>query len=106
MTKLIAIIEDRMDSPDLTSDMFSRKMAMSLPVLYKKVKALTNMTVNDFIKSLRLKRAAILLQQKRYTVNEICYMVGYSDRRYFSKEFKKHFGKTPTVFGVRVTDNQ
>lgn len=106
LTKLIDIIEDRMDSPGLTSDMLSRKMAMSLPVLYKKVKALTNMTVNDFIKSLRLKKAAILLQQKRYTVNEICYMVGYSDRRYFSKEFKKHFGKTPTEFGVRVTDNQ
>lgn len=106
LTKLIEIIEDRMDSRDLTSDMLSRKMAMSLPVLYKKVKALTNMTVNDFIKSLRLKKAAILLQQKSYTVNEICYMVGYSDRRYFSKEFKKHFGKTPTAFGMGVADDQ
>jgi YesN/AraC family two-component response regulator len=56
------------------------------------------MSVNDFIKSLRLKKAAALILKKQHTVYEVAYMVGYADRKYFSKEFKKQFGKTPTEF--------
>lgn len=59
---------------------------------------LTNMSVNDFIKCICLKRAAQLLAQKQYSVYEVGYMVGFYDRKYFSKEFKKQFGKTPSEF--------
>ncbi|MNT66287.1 HTH-type transcriptional activator RhaS [compost metagenome] len=71
---------------------------MSTPILYKKIKALTGLTVNNFIKSVRLKRAAQLLKQKVYTVYEIAYMVGFSDSKYFSKEFAKQFGITPSEY--------
>jgi AraC-like DNA-binding protein len=87
-----------MAEPEFGVDMLARKVAMSQPVLYKKLKAVTNMSVNDFVKSLRLKKAAGLLRQKQYTVYEVAYMVGYNDRKYFSREFKKQFGKTPKEY--------
>ncbi|RYZ29892.1 MAG: AraC family transcriptional regulator, partial [Sphingobacteriales bacterium] len=58
----------------------------------------TGLTVNNFIKSVRLKRAAQLLRQNTYTVYEVAYMVGFSESKYFSKEFAKQFGQTPSDY--------
>lgn len=98
LSKLIAIIEQNMDNDNLGVDFLSEKIGMSPSVLYKKLKSLTDMSVNDFSKSIRLKRAAQLLKQRKHTVYEIGYMIGFSDRKYFSREFKKQFGKTPTEY--------
>lgn len=49
----------------------------------------------EYIKSIRMKKAAMLLQQRKFTVSEIMYMVGYSNASYFSKCFQGVFGKTP-----------
>lgn len=98
LRKLITIIEEHMDNPEFGVEMLSEKIAMSQSVLYKKVKALTGLSVNDFAKSIRLKKAAQLLQQKQHTIYEVGYMVGFNDRKYFSREFKKQFGKTPSEF--------
>ena len=100
LNKVIMLVEEHMDDPEFGVEMLSRKCAMIRPVLYKKIKALTNMSVNDFVKSLRLKKAALLLQQKQLTVNEICFAIGYNDRRYFGKEFKKQFGKIPSEYAA------
>ena len=96
--KAISFIEERMDDPEFGVQMLSTHMAMSQPVLYKKIKALTDMSAGDFIKNIRLKKAAQLLREKRHTVYEVAYMVGYSDRKHFSKEFKKMFDRNPTDF--------
>lgn len=98
LSKLIHIIENNMDNENLGVDFLSEKIGMSSSVLYKKLKAVTNLSINEFSKSIRLKRAAQLLKQKQFTVYEIGYMIGYSDRKYFSREFKKQFGKTPTEY--------
>lgn len=98
LEKLTHLVHEHMAEPEFGVDMLARKVAMSQPVLYKKLKAVTNMSVNDFVKSLRLKKAAWLLRQKQYTVYEVAYMVGYNDRKYFSREFKKQFGKTPKEY--------
>ena len=98
LEKVMLLIEDHMDDPEFGVAMLAKKVAMSQPILYKKLKAVTDMSVNDFIKSLRLKKAAQLLHQKDLTVYEIAYAVGYNDRKYFSQEFKKQFGKTPSEF--------
>ncbi|WP_316838507.1 two-component regulator propeller domain-containing protein [Pedobacter gandavensis] len=95
LSRLIAIIEEGMENKEFGVDLLSNKMAMSQSVLYKKVKALTDMTVNDFSKSIRLKKAAQLLKESGYNVSEISSLVGFLDARYFSKEFKKQFGRTP-----------
>ncbi len=98
LEKLSQLVDEHMDDPEFGVDMLARKVAMSQPVLYKKLKAVTNMSVNDFVKSLRLKKAAELIRKKQHTVYEVAYMVGYNDRKYFSREFKKQFGKTPTEY--------
>jgi len=98
LDKMLALVEEYMDDPEFGVAMLTRKVAMSAPILYKKLKAVTGMSVNDFVKSLRLKKAAELLAQKKFTVYEVAYAVGYNDRKYFSKEFKKVYGKTPSEY--------
>lgn len=74
------------------------EVGMSQPVLYKKIRAVTDLSVNDFIKSVRLKKAAALLESNQYNISEISYLVGFNDPKYFSREFKKLFGDTPKSY--------
>ena len=99
LKKVIKFVEENMYEPEFNIAVLSAKVAMSQPVLMKKIKAITGLSTNDFVKSLRLKKAAELLSEKRHTVYEVSYMVGYEDSKYFSKEFKKHFGKSPSAYG-------
>ncbi|HEX7869065.1 MAG TPA: helix-turn-helix transcriptional regulator, partial [Chryseobacterium sp.] len=98
INKLVRIIEKDIDNLEFGVPELAREIGMSQPVLYKKLDAVTGMSVNDFIKSVKMNNAGNLLKTKRYTINEVAYMVGFSDRKYFSKEFKKQYGKTPTEF--------
>jgi ligand-binding sensor domain-containing protein/signal transduction histidine kinase/CheY-like chemotaxis protein len=98
LDKMESLTDEYMDDPEFGVDMLCKKVAMSRPVLYKKLKAITNLSVNDFVKSLRLKKAAELLAQKRFTVYEVSYAVGYNDSKYFSREFKKLYGKSPSEY--------
>ena len=66
------------------------------------------MSINDFIKSLHLKKAAELLQQKQLHSCQVVFAVGFPDRKYFSREFKKQFGKLPSEFAgsnTQVAEN-
>jgi len=67
-------------------------------VLYKKVQTLTDHSVAGFIKNMRLKKAAHLLTNTTYSVAEVTYMVGFNDRKHFSKEFKKFYNLSPTEY--------
>jgi ligand-binding sensor domain-containing protein/signal transduction histidine kinase/DNA-binding response OmpR family regulator len=98
LTRVMQIVDEHLDDPDFGVDKLARKVTMSSPILYKKIKAVSNMSVNEFVKSLRLKKAAQLLQQTDMTVYEVAYSVGFNDRKYFSREFKKQFGKTPSEY--------
>lgn len=102
LNDIIGQIEENIDNSDLNVNMISKKVAMSVSVLYKKLFALTGLTVNDFIKTIRLKKAASLLEQQEYTIYEVSFMVGFNDRKYFSKEFKKQFNITPTEFAKKM----
>ncbi|RRN77705.1 DNA-binding response regulator [Pseudoxanthomonas sp. SGD-10] len=98
LNKLMQLVEDNMENPDFNVTLLVDKIGMSQTVLYKKIKALTGMAITDFIKSIRLKRAAQLLKQRKLNISEVAYSVGFNDRKYFSKEFKKQFGKSPSEF--------
>ncbi|WP_158994206.1 hybrid sensor histidine kinase/response regulator transcription factor [Mucilaginibacter sp. L196] len=98
LNKTMQIIECNLENPDFDVVMLVDKIGMSQTVLYRKVKALTDMTITDFIKSIRLKQAASMLTQNKLTVAEVAYSVGFNDRKYFSKEFKKQFGQTPSGY--------
>lgn len=101
--KIIDIIEAHMGDEDFGVPLLAAKVAMSIPVLYKKLKAVTDLSVNDFIKSIRLKKAAELLLSRQYNVNEAAFAVGYNDRKHFSQEFKKQFGSTPSEYLKKQT---
>jgi len=98
LTRALKIIEENMSNPDFGVDQFVAAMGMGRTQLYKKIKMLTNQPINDFIRSIRLKRAAQLLLQKKKTIAEIAYETGFNYPEYFSKCFKKEFGVLPTEF--------
>lgn len=99
--RLMEIIEKNMDEPDFKVTDLAKKIGMSQTVLYKKIKALTDLSISDFIKSIRLKRSAQLLQSPvKMTIAEIAYMVGFSDPKYFTKEFRKQYGQSPSEYAA------
>ena len=97
LNKMMSIVEEKMEDPDFNVSTLVSEIGMSQAVLYKKIKALTGLTITDMLKSLRLKRAVQLLEEG-LNVSEVAYSVGFNDRKYFSKEFKKQYGKTPSEF--------
>lgn len=101
LNKVLTLLEENITNTDFNVNQFASEIGMSTPVFYKKIKALTGLTVNNFVKSFRLKRAAQLLEQNAGTVYEISYMVGFNDAKYFSKEFRKQFGQSPTEYSAR-----
>jgi ligand-binding sensor domain-containing protein/signal transduction histidine kinase/AraC-like DNA-binding protein len=98
IAKLMAIIDNRMSDASFDVLDLVNEMGMSRSVLYKKVQQLTNYAVADLIKEVRLKRAIQLLKETSFNINEITYMIGFNDRKHFSKEFKKKYGLNPSEF--------
>lgn len=96
--KVMQFIDDNIMEPSLNVEELGREVSMSRVTLYRKIKALTSQSTIEFIRSVRLKKAAQFLKTKEYTVNEVAYMVGFSDVDYFRKWFKQEFGRTPKEF--------
>jgi len=76
-------------------DSLSEELHMSRSSLHRKIKGISELTPNDFIQLVRLKKAAELLEKGSYRINEICFLVGFNSSSYFSKSFKKQFGMSP-----------
>ncbi len=95
MTK---VIEDNITNPDLNVVFLAGKLGMSRSALFLKVRGLADITPNEMIQLVRLKKGARLLKQGNYRVSEVSYMVGFSSPSYFSKCFQKQFGMKPMDF--------
>lgn len=93
--KLKTLITENISDPDFGVNELAIQVGMSVSVLYRKMRSLTGMTVNEFVKAVRLNEAKKLLESGVYHVNEVAITVGFEDAKYFSKEFRKVFGKTP-----------
>lgn len=98
LTKLVNIIEINIEESEFKIDQLSRDIGMSHSNVYKKTKALTGMTILGFVKDFRLKRASHLLEQNKISILDVCFKIGYTDRRHFSQEFKKKFGMSPSQY--------
>lgn len=98
--QVMDIIEKNMSNPDFSVEEMSKGVFMSRVALYKKILALTGKTPIEFIRSVRLKRAAQLLEKSEMTVAEIAYEVGFNNPKYFSKYFKMEFHVLPSQWGV------
>ena len=101
LQEMTDIIEAHFSDSNLSVDFLTEQMGISRSSLYNKIKSLTDKTPNELIQLMRLKKAAQLLMEKKYRINEICYMVGFNNPSYFSKCFSKQFGMKPGEFVTR-----
>jgi len=92
------IVEQNLANENFSVDEIGREIGMSRVQLYRKVKALLECSVTDYILSRRLKKAKYLLINERYSIAEITYMVGFSSPNYFSTVFKSKYGMRPSEF--------
>ena len=98
MCKLDQYIMQHLEQAELSVKEMAEEMCMSSSNLFRKLKAITGKSPNEYLRIKRLKKAAELLQQNEYGVTEISLLVGFSSSTYFSSCFKKQFGVTPTDF--------
>lgn len=98
INKLTTLIEDNMTSNKLDISFLASELCMSNSSLYRKVKALTGITTNDYIRKIKLSRAKKLLSENRYTIVDVAFMVGFSNAIYFRQCFKDEFNITPSKF--------
>lgn len=96
--KLNNIILENLVNDNFSIEKLSEMFLMSRSNLHKKIKNVTGMTPNDYIKLIRLNQSAQLLATGKYKINEVCYLVGFNTPSYFSKCFYEHFGKLPKDF--------
>ncbi len=102
--KAIELVEKNIENTDFSVEDLSRELGMSRVHLYKKLLALTGKTPIEFIRIIRLKRAAQLLQSSQLTVSEVAYKVGFNNPKYFARYFKEEFGVLPSVYAKKETD--
>ncbi|PID91775.1 MAG: hypothetical protein CSA96_06770 [Bacteroidetes bacterium] len=98
LEKLVRIVEENIDDPELSGDRLASELGISKGNLYKKLKTLTGMTVNIYVRTIRLKIAARLLKQGNYNISEVAYAVGFNNPKYFSTCFSEMFRVSPKAY--------
>lgn len=98
LQQLIHIIEANLSNADFNVKMLAEQLNMSQPTLYRKVKQRSDLSVIDMIRSIRISKAATLILENRYSIQEISEMVGYSDTRTLRKHFMEQFGVSPSKY--------
>ena len=98
MRALLDVMERQLDNNTLTVDELVEEMGMGRTVFFNKLKSMTGLSPVEFIREMRIKRAAQLLEERQYNITEVTYMVGMNDSRYFAKCFKNTYGVTPSEY--------
>ena len=98
LRKCIEVVEENLDTEDFTIKKFSKAMGMSHSGLYQKIKSISGQSTIAFIRSIRLRRAAVLMLQEEMQVNQAAFQVGIGDVRYFREQFVKLFGMMPSEY--------
>ena len=98
LNTVIQVIEKNMSDSSFRVETLAKELEMDAMAVYRKIKALTGQTAVEFIRTIRLKRAAQLLKQQKLTVSEVTYLVGFNDLQYFRTSFRKLFGVNPSEY--------
>lgn len=98
LENLVANINLRLEDANFKMEELTAPLNMSYSTIYRKCQALTGHTLVDFVRILRLKKAAVLITKNGFTISETAFMTGFNDPKYFSKCFKKQFKKSPLNF--------
>ncbi len=101
MHKAIACVERNIGKTDYSVELFSSDMNMDRTVLYRKLQSIAGLSPSEFIRTIRLKRAAQLLTSRKYSVVEVASLVGFATPKYFTKYFKEAFGVLPLQYGIK-----
>ena len=102
LKNVLHVIEQNMGDSGFRVETLGKELQMDSEAVYRKIKALTGKTAVEFIRTIRLKRAAQLLRQKKFTVAEVTYNVGFNDLQYFRTCFKKQFGVSPSEYMSQI----
>lgn len=101
LAAVAAVIEANISNPDLNVAFVCDRTGIASKALYRLVKKYTGASPLDYIRQARLRQAAALLEQDKFSVSEVMYMVGFSSSSYFSKSFAQQFGCTPGQYAAR-----
>ena len=99
MNRIVRIVNDHLGDPDLTVEQVAAEAGISRVHLHRKLKELTGQTSRDFIRNLRLRKAAEMLAEKKYAISELADAVGFQSASSFATAFKDLFGVSPTEYG-------
>ncbi len=98
MNKILKVINDNLANPKLNVEFLASNVGMSRVHMHRKLKELTNQSARDFIRGIRLKQAALLLSEKKFTVSDVAYAMGFTNMSHFSTSFKEFYGMSPTEY--------
>jgi signal transduction histidine kinase/DNA-binding response OmpR family regulator/tetratricopeptide (TPR) repeat protein len=104
LERIIKIIEQHINQESFSVEQLQLEIGMSRMQLHRKLKALTNLSASDFIRSIKLKRAAQILKQPGIQIAEAAYLSGFNHMSYFSKCFKEQFGILPSEYAKQTVD--
>jgi len=106
LQKIRAIVEANMSDASFSVEQLAEQAHLNRTQLLRKLKGLTGLSPTDFIKDLRLKKAADMIRQHADTITQIGYAVGFNDQSYFTKCFEKQFGTTPREYSMEHAQNK
>lgn len=98
LKKIVEIVEKHLDDVNFSVEQLAYELHIGRSSLYRKIKGIADSTPNDFIRLIRLKKAAQMIREGNYRIVEIGYMTGFTSSSYFAKCFKKQFGVLPKEF--------
>ncbi|WP_031532074.1 MULTISPECIES: ATP-binding protein [unclassified Bacteroides] len=98
LARIIKCINDNLSNPDLTTDDIAREVGLSRVHLFRKLKEMTNQSATIYVRNIRLTKASELLRQKKMTISDVAYAVGFRTPKNFSSAFKELFGMTPSEY--------
>lgn len=100
LKQALTLVESHIDDPDFSVEDLSREMLMTRVTFYRKILSVTGKTPIEFIRTIRMKRAAQLLEKSGMSIAEVAYEVGFNNPKIFSKFFKEEFGVLPSQYGA------
>jgi signal transduction histidine kinase/ligand-binding sensor domain-containing protein/DNA-binding response OmpR family regulator len=104
LEKLNAAIENNIEDEEMNISVIATHLNMSHSTLYRKIKALTNLTANEYIRKVRMRMAEQLLLTNKYSISEIMYRIGINSNGYFRQCFKEEFGMLPSEYLQKIKE--
>lgn len=101
LKRIVKIVNENLSNPELTSEMIAQEVGLSRVHLYRKLKELTQQSARNYIRNIRLVKAAEMLSKKKMAISEVAYEVGFSNPNNFATAFKEMYGVSPTAYNER-----